>query len=65
MNNFQYYLDSKSINIPFEYIDTIARIYSVKYNCRNIYYDNYNNILVFEDDFILSPEIRNKKLLTI
>ena len=26
---------------------------------------NYNNILVFEDDFILSPEIRNKKLLTI
>ena len=44
-NNFQYYLDSKSINIPFEYLDTVARIYSVKYDCRNIYYDNYENIL--------------------
>tara|TARA_Y100000741_G_scaffold365018_1_gene358441 strand:- start:2288 stop:3088 length:801 start_codon:yes stop_codon:yes gene_type:complete len=24
---------------------------------------NYNNILIFEDDFILSPEIRNKKII--
>ena len=54
-NNFQYYLDSKSINIPFEYLDTIARIYSVKYNCRNIYYDNYENIFdenIFDENIL-------------
>ena len=31
------------IILPFDFLDTIARIYSVKYNCKNIYIDNYDN----------------------
>lgn len=40
---FNYYLNEKSHVLPFDFLDTIARIYSVKYNCKNIYIDNYDN----------------------
>jgi|TARA_B110000259_G_scaffold21024_1_gene21764 hypothetical protein len=41
--SFDYYLDEKSHSLPFPFLDTVARIYSVKYNCRNIYIDNHDN----------------------
>ena len=40
---FSYFLNIKSYILPFEFLDTIARIYCVKYNCKNIYIDNYDN----------------------
>ena len=47
--SFDYYLNEKSHTLPFRFLDTIARIYSVKYNCRNIYIDNYDNREIFID----------------
>ena len=41
--SFDYYLDNKSHILPFEFLDTISRIYCVNYNCRNIYIDNLDN----------------------
>mgnify|MGYP006156866833 CR=1 FL=1 len=41
--SFDYYLNNKSYTLPFDFLDTVSRIYSVKYNCRNIYIDNYDN----------------------
>jgi hypothetical protein len=41
--SFDYFLDKKSHSLPFSFLDTVARIYSVKYNCRNIYIDNNDN----------------------
>jgi len=41
--SFDYYLDNKSHILPFEFLDTISRIYCVNYNCRNIYIDNFDN----------------------
>tara|TARA_Y100001970_G_C14252837_1_gene873078 strand:+ start:2671 stop:3600 length:930 start_codon:yes stop_codon:yes gene_type:complete len=41
--SFDYFLNIKSYILPFEFLDTIARIYCVKYNCKNIYIDNYDN----------------------
>ena len=41
--SFDYYLNDKSYVLPFDFLDTISRIYSVKYECKNIYVDNYDN----------------------
>ena len=41
--SFDYYLNDKSYILPFDYLDTISRIYCVKYECKNIYVDNYDN----------------------
>jgi hypothetical protein len=41
--SFDYFLDQKSHSLPFSFLDTVARIYSVKYNSRNIYIDNHDN----------------------
>ena len=41
--SFDYFLDEKSHTLPFPFLDTVARIYSVKYGCRNIYIDNHDN----------------------
>ncbi len=41
--SFDYYLNNKSHVLPFEFLDTISRIYCVNYNCRNIYIDNFDN----------------------
>lgn len=41
--SFDYYLNDKSFVLPFDYLDTISRIYCVKYKCKNIYVDNYDN----------------------
>ena len=41
--SFDYYLNYKSFFLPFDYLDTISRIYCVKYKCKNIYVDNYDN----------------------
>ena len=40
---YNYYLNAKSHVLSFDFLDTIARIYCVKYNCKNIYVDNYDN----------------------
>ena len=47
--SFEYFLNDKSYTLPFAFLDTVARIYSVKYNCRNIYIDNYNNRQILID----------------
>lgn len=41
--SFDYYLNDKSYVLPFDFLDTISRIYCVKYECKNIYVDNYDN----------------------
>jgi len=41
--SFDYFLNDKSNALTFDFLDTISRIYCVKYNCRNIYIDNYDN----------------------
>ena len=41
--SFAYYLNDKSYVLPFDFLDTISRIYCVKYECKNIYVDNYDN----------------------
>jgi len=41
--SFNYYLNGTSNVLPFDYLDTVSRIYCVKYNCKNIYIDNYDN----------------------
>ena len=41
--SFDYFLNDKASALTFEFLDTISRIYCVKYNCRNIYTDNYDN----------------------
>jgi len=41
--SFDYFLNDKASALTFDFLDTISRIYCVKYNCRNIYTDNYDN----------------------
>ena len=41
-SSFDYYC-KKSNSIDFLYLDVVARIYVVKYNCKNIFIDNYDN----------------------
>ena len=41
--SYDYYLNDKAHVLPFEFLDTISRIYCVKYNCKNIYKDNFDN----------------------
>jgi hypothetical protein len=41
-SSFDYYC-KKSNSIDFLYLDVVSRIYVVKYNCKNIYVDNYDN----------------------
>ena len=62
---FDYFLNHKPNVIPFEFLDTISRIYSVKYNCRNIYIDNHDNKIKFFDSLNPTPadnELLNKEL---
>lgn len=42
-NSFDYYC-KKSNSIPFPYLDVVSRIFVVKYNCKKLYIDNYDNI---------------------
>ena len=42
-NSFDYYC-KKSNSIPFLYLDVVSRIFVVKYNCKKLYIDNYDNI---------------------
>ena len=41
-SSFDYYC-KKSNSIDFLYLDVVSRIYVVKFNCKNIYIDNYDN----------------------
>ena len=41
--SFNYY-SKKSNIIPFQYLDVVSRIYVVKYNCKSLYIDNYDNL---------------------
>ena len=41
-SSFDYYC-KKSNSIDFLYLDVVSRIFVVKYNCKNIYVDNYDN----------------------
>lgn len=49
--SFDYYLNDKSYVLPFDFLDTISRIYCVKYECKNIYVDNYDNKEKLLDSF--------------
>jgi len=41
-SSFDYYC-KKSNSIDFMYLDVVSRIYVVKYDCKNVYVDNYDN----------------------
>ena len=41
--SFDYYTKSSN-NIPFNYLDVVSRIYCVKYDCKKLYHDNYDNL---------------------
>ena len=47
-SSFDYYC-KKSNTIDFLYLDVVSRIYVVKYNCKNIYIDNYDNFELIKD----------------
>lgn len=47
-SSFDYYC-KKSNTIDFLYLDVVARIFVVKYNCKNIYIDNYDNYELIKD----------------
>ena len=47
-SSFDYYC-KKSNSIDFLYLDVVSRIYVVKYNCKNIYIDNYDNFELIKD----------------
>ena len=55
--SFDYYLNNKSHVLPFEFLDTISRIYCVNYNCRNIYIDNFDN----KEKLLDSLDVSNKE----
>lgn len=55
--SFDYYLNEKSYVLPFDFLDTISRIYCVKYECKNIYVDNYDN----KEKLLASFNPTNKK----
>ena len=47
-SSFDYYC-KKSNTIDFFYLDVVSRIYVVKYDCKNIYIDNYENFKLIKD----------------
>lgn len=58
--SFDYYLNCKAYILPFDFLDTISRIYCVKYDCRNIYIDNFDNKEKLLDS--LNPEKKEEKI---
>jgi hypothetical protein len=44
-NSFDYYC-KKSNSIGFNYLEVVSRIYVVNFDCKNIYNDNYNNLIM-------------------
>jgi len=59
--SFDYYLNDKSYVLPFDFLDTISRIYCVKYKCKNIYVDNYDNKEKLLDSFYPTNKEEEKK----
>lgn len=59
--SFDYYLNDKSYVLPFDFLDTISRIYCVKYECKNIYVDNYDNKEKLLDSLNPTNEEEDKK----
>jgi len=47
-SSFDYYC-KKSNTIDFMYLDVVSRIYVVKYDCKNIYIDNFDNFELIKD----------------
>ena len=47
-SSFDYYC-KRSNSIDFMYLDVVSRIYVVKYNCKVIYVDNYDNFELIKD----------------
>ena len=47
-SSFDYYC-KKSNSIDFLYLDVVSRIYVVKYDCKNIYIDNYDNFELIKE----------------
>lgn len=41
-SSFEYYSESR--NIPYKYLDTVARLYVISYNCPEIYIDMYDEL---------------------
>ena len=59
--SFDYFLNAHASALPFDYLDTISRIYCVKYNCRNIYIDNHDNKEKFLDSLIPDKKEEEEK----
>lgn len=45
-NSFDYYC-KKSNTISFNYLDVVSRIYVVNFDCKKIYNDNYENLVLY------------------
>ena len=45
-NSFDYYC-KKSNTLSFNYLEVVSRIYVVNYDCKSIYNDNYDNLLLY------------------
>jgi len=59
--SFDYFLNADASALPFDFLDTISRIYCVKYNCRNIYIDNHDNKEIFLDSLIPDKKEEEEK----
>lgn len=44
-NSFDYYCKKTTI-VGFNYLEVVSRIYVVNYDCKSIYSDNYNNLIM-------------------
>lgn len=63
-NNYSFdYYCKNSTTIPFEYLDTIARIYVVNYDCKKIYIEskNLNDDILEDEDYEEKNSINDKK----
>jgi hypothetical protein len=45
-NSFDYYC-KKSNTLSFNYLEVVSRIYVVNYDCKSIYNDNYDNLMLY------------------
>ncbi len=50
-SGFNYYAKTAN-SIPFEYLDVVARIYVVKYDCKKLYHDSMLNIIKNKSEII-------------
>ena len=57
-SSFDYYC-KRSNSIDFMYLDVVSRIYVVKYDCKIIYVDNYDNFELIKDYYANVANVAN------